>query len=169
MGRALYAAYRVTKQQKYLDRTRALARYVERRLQVTDAGAYCWAYWLPLEPVKPGEPVTATPEDTSHGALTMCFPAMLAADGEVFTAEHMKRFGKTVTLGLGRIGDGVILGDVGGSPASKPEKVAIAATWLQLVPYAPDVRGPIVPFYLNHRPTPQPWELAYLIRYGQPN
>ena len=170
MGRALYAAYRVTKEQKYLDRTRALARYIERRLQVTEAGAYCWPYWLPLEPVKPGQPVTDTPEDTSHGGLTMAFPAMLAEDGEVFTAEHMKRFGKTVTHGVGRLGDGVLFGDVGGSPTSKPERVSSTAVmWLQLVPYAPEVRDRIVPFYLNYKPAATPWELAYLIRYGQPN
>jgi hypothetical protein len=170
MGRAQYAAYRVTKDQKYLDRTRALARYVERRLQVSDAGAYCWPYWLPLERVKPGEPITDKPEDTSHGGLTMAFPAMLAEDGEVFTAEHMKRFGKTVTQGVGRLGDGVLLGDVGGSPTSKPERVSSTAVmWLQLVPYAPEVRERIVPFYLNHKPAATPWELAYLIRYGAAN
>jgi len=99
----------------------------------------------------------------------MSFPAMLAADGEVFTPEHMKRFGQTVMQGMGRMGDGVLLGDVGGLPASKPERISIAAMWLQLAPYTPEVRERIVPFYLNYRPSPQPWELAYLIRYGQPN
>lgn len=166
MGRALYAAYRVTKEQKYLDRTRALARYIERRLQVTGTGAYVWPYWLPLEPVTPGQPVTTTPEDTSHGGLTMSFPVMLAADGEVFTAEHMKRFGQSVTQGIGRLGDGVLLVDVGGLPASKPENIGLAATWLQLAPYAPEVRKRIVPFYLQHKRVPRPWELACLIRFG---
>jgi hypothetical protein len=170
MGRALYAAYRVTKEPKYLDRTRALARYVERRLQITEAGAYCWPYWLPLEPVTQGQPITDMPEDTSHGGLTMAFPAMLAEDGEVFTAEHMKRFGKTVTQGLGRLGDGVLLGDVGGSATSKPGQVSsTVAMWLQLAPYDVQVRERILPFYLNYRPVATPWELAYLIRYGAAN
>ena len=120
--------------------------------------------------MKPGQPVPDTPEDTSHGALTMCFPAMLAEDGEVFTAEHMKRFGKTVTHGVGRLGEGVLFGDVGGSPTSKPERVSSTAVmWLQLTPYAPEVRERIVPFYLNYKPAATPCELAYLIRYGQPN
>lgn len=166
MGRALYAAYRVTNDETYLARTRALARYIERRLHVTDTDAYVWPYWLPLEPVTRGEPITTTPEDTSHAALTMSFPAMLAADGEVFTAEHMKRFGRTVTERLGRLGDGVLLGDVGGLASSKPQQIAIAAMWLQVAPYSPEVRDRIVPFYLKHRPVPQPWELAYLIRFG---
>jgi hypothetical protein len=169
MGRALYAAYRVTKNQKYLVRTRALARYIERRLHVTDTGAFLWPYWLPVDPVAPRQPATTTPEDTSHGSLTMSFPAMLAEDGEVFTAEHMKRFGRTVTQAVGRLGDGVLLGDVGGLASSKPDQIGIAAIWLVLAPYSPDVRDRIVPFYLRYRPAPRSWELAYLIRFGTPN
>jgi len=166
MGRTLYAAYRVTGDEKYVRRTRALAHYIERRLHVTDAGAYLWPYWLPLEPVAPGQPSTTTPEDTSHGSLTMAFPLMLAEDGEVFTAEHMKRFGQTVTQYVGRLGDGVLLGDVGGQASSKPDQIGIAAIWLQLAPYSPEVRDRIVPFYLRYRPAPRSWELAYLLRFG---
>jgi hypothetical protein len=166
MGRALYAAYRVTNDQKYLVRTRALARYIQRRLHVTENGAYVWSYWLPLEPVGAGERFNGTPEDTSHGSLTMSFPLMLAADGEVFTAEQMNRFGKTVTQGIGRLGDGVLLGDVAGSASSKPEVIGIATNWLQLVPYAPEVREPIVTFQLRYKAIVRPIDMAHLIRYG---
>jgi len=166
MGRALYAAYRVTKDEKYLTRTRALARYMQRRLQVTENGAYIWSYWLPLAPVTPGDPITDKPEDSSHGSLTMAFPAMLAEDNVIFTAEHMKRFGKTVTQGLGRLGDGVLFGDVGGSAGSNVKRLGIPSTWLQIAPYAPEVREPIVSFYLRHMPKPRPLDIAYLVRFG---
>jgi hypothetical protein len=169
MGRALCAAYRVTKDHKYLERTRALARYIQRRLHVTETGAYVWSYWLPLEPVPAGERFTAAPEDTSHGSLTMSFPVMLVADGEVFTPEQMKRFGKTVTQGIARLGDGVLLGDIAGSASSKPEVIGIATNWLQLAPYARDVREPIVTFQLRYKPTARPIDMAYLIRYGSAN
>jgi hypothetical protein len=166
MGRALYAAYRVTKDEKYLIRTRALARYIERRLQVTESNAYIWPYWLPVDPVTPGQPLTNKPEDTSHGSLTMAFPLMLAEDGEVFTAQHMKRFGRTVTQGMGRLGDGVLLGDVGGLPSSSPAMLGVPTIWLQLAPYAPEVREPIIQFYLRHVPKPRHIDIAYLIRFG---
>jgi hypothetical protein len=166
MGRAQYAAYRVTKDEKYLTRARALARYIQRRLQVTDDGAYIWSYWLPLEPVTPGDPITNKPEDSSHGSLTMAFPAMLAEDDVLFTAEHMKRFGKTITQGIGRLGDGVLMGDVGGTAAGNPNRLGIASTWLQLAPYAPEVREPIVAFYLKRVPKPRHIDIAYLLRFG---
>jgi hypothetical protein len=91
---------------------------------------------------------------------------MLAADGEVFTAEQMNRFGKTVTQGIGRLGDGVLLGDVAGSASSKPEVIGIATNWLQLVPYAPEVREPIVTFQLRYKAIVRPIDMAHLIRYG---
>jgi len=169
MGRALYAAYRVTKDEKFLQRTRALARYVKRRLPVAENGAYVWPYWLPIDPVATAVPGGAAPEDTSHGSLTMAFPALLAADGEVFTPDDMARFGKTVQHGIARLGNGVLLGDVGGLPSSSPDGLGHPANWLQLAPYAPHVRDAIVPFYLRYKPTLQPSEMAYLIRFGAHN
>jgi hypothetical protein len=167
MGRALYSAYRVTGDEKYLQRARALAHYIKRRLPVAANGAYLWSYWLPLKPVTTPPPGLA-PEDTSHGSLTMSFPALLASHGEVFTADDMKRFGQTVTHGVGRLGKGVLLGDVGGMPASSPERLGHPANWLQLAPHAPEVRDAIVPFYLRYKPEPMPSEMAYLIRFGAP-
>jgi hypothetical protein len=167
MGRALYAGYCVTKDEKYLARTRALAHYIQHRLQVTPSGAYTWGYWLPIEPVTPSTPPPAPPEDTSHGSLTMSFPLMLAEDNVIFTPADMKRFGQAVTEGVGRLGnDGVLLGDVGGTPTSNVKRLGIPTIWLQLVPYAPEVRDRIVPFYLHHVPKPRAIDIAYLVRFG---
>jgi hypothetical protein len=168
MGRALYAAYRVTKVEKYFARTRSLARYIQHRLQVTPSGAYTWGYWLPVEPVTSATPRPSPPEDTSHGSLTMSFPLMLAEDNVVFTPADMKRFGQSVTEGVGRFGgeEGILLGDVGGTPTSNVKRLGIPTIWLQLVPYAPEVRDRIVPFYLQHVPKPRPIDIAYLVRFG---
>ncbi|MGB7157982.1 MAG: hypothetical protein WBD40_07935 [Tepidisphaeraceae bacterium] len=169
MGRALYAAYRVTKDEKYLNRSRALAQYIKRRLGVTEDGAYVWPYWLPLHPVTTTQPAPQSAEDTSHGSLTMSFPTLLAADSEVFTRDDIARFGKTVEHGIARLDNGVLFCDVGGSTKLRPTHLGHPANWLQLAPYAPVVRDRIVLFYLRYKPTPGPSELAYLIRFGAEN
>jgi hypothetical protein len=168
MGRALWCAYRVTGDAKHRDRALAMGRYIKRRLPVTDDGAYRWGYWLSVEPWSTTRPAVAAPEDTSHASLTMSFPLMLANDGEVFTPEDMQRFGKAVVHGIARLDNGVLFGDVGGRPASRPDLLGHPANWLQLAPHTPEVRDRIVPFYLRYKPTPLPSELAYLIRFGTP-
>ena len=166
MGRAMYAAYRVTREPKYLERSKALGTYIKRRIPLAENGAYVWGYWLPLGPVATTQFSTGTSEDTSHGSLTMSFPAMLAEDGVVFTPEDMRRFGKTVVAGLGRLDNGVLFGDVAGAATSSEKRLGHPANWLQLAPYAPEVRGRIAAFYLKYKPNVMPSEMAYLIRYG---
>lgn len=168
MGRAMWSAYRVTKDEKYRARALALGRYIKRRLPIAASGAYVWPYWLPVSPVSTTQPADPNGryEDTSHGSLTMSFPLMLGEDGEVFTREDLTRFGKTVEFGVARLNNGILLGDVAGSTDSPLAHLGHPANWLQLAPHAPAVRNGIVPFYLRYRRTPRPSELAYLIRFG---
>jgi hypothetical protein len=170
MGRALWSAHRVTKDQKYRTRALALGTYIKRRLTVTDGGAYIWPYWLPESAAVAAttRPASIVPEDSSHAGLTVAFPMLLAADGEVFTKEDAAGFAKTVNQGLTRLGDGVICSDIGGgTSAAHIDRLGYAAHWLAIAPLAPEVRDRIVPFYLRYKATPQPIELAYLIRFGR--
>ena len=167
MGRALWTAWKLTGNTTYRDRALAIGRYIKNRFTLAPDGAYYWPYWLPLDPVD--HPVAERPasgEDTSHGGLTASFPMLLGVEGEVLDGEDMKRLAGTVLKGFGRRTDGVLYGDVTGNPASSPGYVSLPARWLMLADTAPEVRDRIVPFYLNHRPTPSPLDLALLLRYG---
>ena len=167
MGRALWTAWKLTGNATHRDRALAIGRYIKNRFTLAPDGAYYWPYWLPLEAVvNPAADRPASGEDTSHGGLTASFPMMLGVEGEVFDGEDMKRLAGTVLKGFGRRTDGVLFGDVTGNPGSKPGYVSLPARWLMLAGTAPEVRDRIVPFYLNHRPTPSPLDLALLLRYG---
>jgi hypothetical protein len=170
MGRALWSAHRVTKDVKYRNRALALGLYIKQRLTVTEDGAYIWPYWLPESAAIAAttKPASIAPEDTSHAGLTMSFPILLAAEGELFTKEDAARFAKTVSQGMTRLDSGVIWSDIGGGMnAAQIERLGYPANWLVLAPLAPDVRSRIVPFYLRHKSMPRPIEMAYLIRFGR--
>jgi len=167
MGGAHWAAWKLTGSATHKGRALAVGGYIKNRFTLAPDGAYYWPYWLPLEPVSnPAAERPSSGEDTSHGGLTASFPMMLGIEGEVFDSEDMKRLAGTVLNGFGRRTDGVLFGDVTGSPASKPGYVGLTARWLMLAATAPELRERILPFYLNHRPTPAPLELALLLRYG---
>lgn len=163
MGWALWSSWKVTGNEQHRDRALALGRYIKHRLTPAPDGAYYWPYALPEQAVtesKPREKVNG--EDCSHGALTMQIVRALAADKEVFTAEDLQRFARTVTLGLARRNDGVLFGCVTGT-GGNPANVASAAKWLFLSSVDPVIRERIVTFYLKHVPTPGPLDLAELL------
>lgn len=135
---------------------------------MTPDGAYFRPYWLPVDPV-----TTSTPqedikgEDISHAGLTSELP--LALENQVFSKEEdLPRFAKTVLLGFGRLGDGILLRDITGNPKSNPELVCLPARWLRLRAASPEIRDKIVPYYLNYVATPGPCDLAHLILWGKP-
>jgi len=167
LGRALWMSWKVSGNTTHRDHALALGRYIKHRLTLGTDGGYYWPYWLPLEPVTaPAERLSVSGEDSSHGALTLSFPMMLAAEGEVFNDEDMKHFGQTVLKGFGRKGGGVLFGDITGKPISNPSNVASPARWLPLAKWTPEVRETIVSFYLNYTQALSAFDMAFLIRYG---
>ena len=167
LGRSLWMSWKVTGNTTHRDRALAIGRYMKHRLTLGADGAYYWPYWLPLEPVTTqAERDSISGEDSSHAALTLSFPLMLASEGEVFNTEDMKRFGQTVLKGFGRKGGGILFGDITGKPASNPDHVASPARWLSLVSWTPEVRETIVSFYLNYTQALNAYDMALLIRYG---
>lgn len=168
LGRALWTSWKVSGNTVHRDRARAIGTYMKQRLTPAPDGAYYWGYWLPLEPVKDPSPRESIGgEDTSHAGLTLTLPLMLASEGEVFDAADMKRLGNTVLKGFGRLGGGVLFGDITGKPESNPGLVAIPAKWLPLAQYVPEVRPAIVDFYLNYVAIPGPLDIALLLEYGK--
>jgi hypothetical protein len=166
MGRCLWTAWLITHDTQYRDKARALGTYIKHRLTVGDDGAYYWPYLLPEAPVT--EPVhinhvTYPGEDTSHGTLTVSFPIMLGQNHEVFTDEDMHRFAKTVINGWGRLGGGVLFGNISGSPTSNPKLVIHPTGWLALSAYDPAVKTRIMPFYLDYDHPLRPEEVAPLL------
>ncbi|MCL4693222.1 MAG: hypothetical protein KJ060_12015, partial [Candidatus Hydrogenedentes bacterium] len=167
MGRALWAAWKLTGDEAHRDRAIALGQYIKRRLGVSADGAYYWEYWLPDEPVtEPVEREDVNGEDTSHGQLTASFPFMLAAEGVVFDEADLRRFGMTVLNGIARRNDGILYGNVTGSPKSNPAHVSSPYGWLHTIPVVPEVKERLVDFYLNYQPSPGPLDFANLVKYA---
>jgi len=166
MGWALWRSWQVAGNATHRDRALAIGRYIKHRLTLAPDGAYYWPYWLPIEPVterKPREAISG--EDSSHAGLTAALPFALAADGEVFTEEDMVRFAKTVTQGIARLGNGILLSRITGATDLKPGYTGYATNWLPTAKYDPGVREAIMPFYLNYVKAPGPKVLAQLLRF----
>ncbi len=167
MGRALWAAWKLTGDEAHRNRAIALGQYIKRRLGISADGAYYWEYWLPDEPVTdPVEREEVNGEDTSHGQLTASFPIMLAAEGVVFDEADLRRFGLTVLNGIARRNDGILYGNVTGSPGSNPNHVSHPYGWLHAVPAVPEVKDRLLDFYLQYQPSPGPLDFAYLLTYA---
>jgi len=168
MGRALWVSWKATGNELHRKRAVAIGQYVRKRLTPAPDGAYYWPYWLPEDPVHtPDTRENINGEDTSHAGLTMSFPLMLAQEGVVFTREDKERFGKTVTQGFGRLGGGILFGDITGHPDSSPKLVWGSARWLAFGSEIPEIRERILPFYLKYVGTPGPLDLAFLLKYNK--
>jgi len=167
MGRALWVSWKLTGNKVHYDHALRLGRYIKHRLTLDPDGAYYWPYSLPETPSATPTPKSAiNSEDSSHGTLTVSFPVLLASEGKVFTKKDMARFGRTVTQGLGRLGHGVILGNVTGTAESNPAYIAYPAYWLAFGRAVPEARERILDFYLNYIPTPGALDLALLLKYA---
>ncbi len=166
MGRALWSAWKLTGKELYRHKALAIGQYIKNRLIVAPDGAYYWGYWLAAEPVTeslPKEKVDG--EDISHGSLTMDLPILLALEDQVFTAEEMKRLGKTITNGFTRLNNGVLFGDVTGNPKSNPALVQSPGRWLSVAPYAPEIVPRLREFYLKYHPKPDALDMALLLKH----
>ena len=166
MGRALWVSWKLTGNKVHYDHAIRLGKYIKHRLALGDDGAYYWSYSLPETVDKPLENPGAKSEDSSHGTLTVSFPVLLASEGKVFNKRDMTRFGRTVTHGLGRMGGGVLLGNVAGTADSNPAYIAYPAYWLAFAHAVPEVRPRILDFYLINIPTPGALDMALLMKYA---
>jgi hypothetical protein len=168
MGWALWASWKVSGNTAHRDRALALGRYIKHRLVPSPDGAYYWSYSLPAEPVTESKPREAIAgEDSSHGGLTMALPLALAEDGQVFTADDLKRVGLMIMNGFGRLGGGILFGNVTGNPKIDPKLVCNPSHWLPFTKAEPKAKDCIIAFYLNYKPTPSAYELAQLLRYAR--
>jgi len=164
LGRALWAAYKLTGDEQHKDRAVRMGKYIKNRLSIGPDGAYYWEYWLPeAPPTNPVDPKTIKGEDSSHAQLTASFPLMLARDGEVFTQEDVHRFGLTVQHGLARLGNGILLGSVSGDPKYEPSYVSSPDGWIFPACTIPEAKAQLISFYLNYQPKPAALDLAALI------
>ena len=166
MGWALWRSWQLSGNTTHRDRALALGRYIKNRLYASPDGAYYRSYWLPLDPVKEErarEDVNG--EDASHAGLTMALPVALAHDGQIFTADDLRRVGAMVIHGIARLGGGILMGSTTGSPKLDPGYVGHAVNWLAFADAEPRVREPILSFYLTYKTTPNAYELARLIGY----
>lgn len=164
MGWALWRSWQVSENAAHRARALGIGRYIKNRLYKSPDGAYYWAYWLTVDPVKEErarEDVSG--EDSSHAGLTMALPVALARDKQVFTDEDLHRVGKTVLNGLARLGGGILLGSTTGNPKLNPSYVGHAVNWLSFAEAEPGVRDAILSFYLYYKPQPDPFELARLL------
>lgn len=168
MGRALWTSYLLTGDSDHRDRAIRLAHYCRNRLHPTPDGAYIWKYYLPRESVrhqsKQWDGVFS--EDTGHAALSLPFPILMADHGQVFDADDMMRFGQTVRCGFGRLGQGVLLGEINGDPTRfGPAQVSVMAPFLRLAPYVPEVFPVIAAYYTHFIDSEGPLEGALLRRF----
>ncbi|MBN2327686.1 MAG: hypothetical protein JXR73_11085 [Candidatus Omnitrophica bacterium] len=169
MGRALYHAGIVNRNEEFSRRALAIGRYIKNRLSTGEDGAYYWPYWLPLQPpqtVIQKEKISG--EDVSHASLTMALLVELAREKDFMTGRDFEKLGKTVRQGFGRLDNGVLFGSINGNPRSNPSLVQIPARWLRLSPNADGVYECISQFYLRYVQNPGPLDLALLIRYSHP-
>jgi hypothetical protein len=88
---------------------------------------------------------------------------LLGLEGEVFDENDMKRLANTVLLGFGRRDDGILFGNVNGTPDASPKYVSLPARWLTLAAYEPAIDDHIAAFYRNFVAKPGPLDLAILV------
>jgi hypothetical protein len=173
MGRALWMSWVVSGDTQHRDRTLQLGRYLKNRISLATDGAYYWEYQLPTNPVTTvREKKSIISEDVGHAFLTVSFPILLASYSEVFDQEDMLRFSQTVKQGFGRFNDGVLLGEVNGSPLRFDTVSEIRGSvlgifgWARLTPWDPEVYQRVVDFYLKyHSQSDNHIDNAVLIRY----
>ncbi len=74
------------------DRARMMANYFHDNLRLTEAGAYVWNYWDPLEHE---EGIKRSVEDCAHATIDISFAAEATRRGVVFSDVDMERFART--------------------------------------------------------------------------
>ena len=169
MGRALWTSWKLTGNQDHRDKALRIGRYLKNRLAVYPDGAYYWSYVLPEQPVEgpiPLDQIDRGSEDISHATITLALPVMLYEDGEVFTDEDMRRFGRTVTEGFGRMAaEGVLFEKIAGPPWSEPGAHIRRGRWLRLGHGAPEAYELLSEYYRRYAPKPDDLTIALMLAY----
>lgn len=166
MGRALWLYGSLTGEALYRERALAIGRYIKNRLILAEDGAYYWPYQLADQPATTIQPrAEINGEDVSHASVTISLPLLLVEEADFPGEEDAARLEKTVTQGFARLNNGVLFGNVTGTPGSNPSLVQIPARWLRMTPIAPAVYGRVAEFYRKYVPNPGPLDLALLIRH----
>ncbi len=180
MGRSLWMLYKLGGNPEHRDKAIKLATFLKRRLHLfltpdTNEGVWFWEYTLPNSPRNNPYPWSqlwrvGTGDDLSHGSLSMEFYVLMANDGQVFTHEDMQALARTVTYGFARLDNGILFGNVAGSPdLHDPSYVANTGYWLRLTPYNPEVYDRIAAFMLKYQQEPRGLDLAKLVRWKMPS
>jgi hypothetical protein len=153
LGRSYVWLYRLTGEEEYRRRAKALLRYFKNRLR-RDGGAYVWSY--------SGD---AGFEDVSHAAINVDFACLGASCGWVFDARDRKRLRATLldrVMKAGDPADTVGGGDAGGRYGRQ------VGRWLALAEGDAEVWNRVRGYFERHRPTTRASDLlvlAQLLRY----
>jgi hypothetical protein len=167
MGCAHWFAWKVSGDEMHHERALRMGRYIRNRLALTPEGAYFWEFWLPEEPVEGlVERDAFRGEDVSHSGLTIALPKLLIEAGEVFEEEDMARFAKTVTHGFGRLGGGVIFGEINGLGRLRPAYAKGVSRYLFFAQADPEVRERVLPYYIHYRRLPGVMDTPLLMKWG---
>jgi hypothetical protein len=177
MGLALWGSWKATGNVKHREQALKIGRYMKRRMGLyTGAkygdGAYFWRYYLSVTPLNnplPENQVTnlSGGEDFSHAALTVAFPLTLGLEGEVFGEEDMQAFARTIILGFGRLGEGILFGNIVGTTVFGPDQVLIPGYFLRIGPQSQEAYNVVADFLLRYQKNPRNVDISQLILYKQ--
>lgn len=175
MGMALWGSWKASGNPNHRDQAIKLARYMKRRMGLyveegSDESTYFWSYNLPVDPIDNPRPWSEVAslnggEDFSHAALTVCFPLTMGLEGQVFTSEDMEAFSRTVLKGFGRLGEGVLYGNVVGTPVFGPSQVQVVGNWFRIASHSEEAYNTIAEFLLRYQKNPRNVDIAQLIRF----
>ena len=175
MGLALWGSWKASGNIKHKVMARKIGQYMKRRMGLYAGpkygpGAFFWPYYLSILPLNnplPEQQVTDLNggEDFSHAALTAAFPLTLGLEGEVFTESDMQAFARTIIRGFGRLGDGVLFGNIVGTPAFGPNQVLIPGYFLRIAPFSREAYDVVAEFLLRYQQNPRNVDISQLIRF----
>lgn len=175
IGMVLWGSWKATGNPEHRDKALKLGLYMKRRLGLYQGpslgeGAIFWGTSLPYFPVPNPLPESELVylgggEDYSHASLSVLFPLELGRQGFVFTPEDMKALGRTITHGHGRLGNGILYGNVVGTPAFGPDQVQVVGNFLRVVDHSPEGFQATAEFMLRYQRQPRNVDLSQLIRF----
>lgn len=175
MGLALWGSWKASGNTKHKTMARKIGQYMKRRMGLYSGptygpGAYFWDYYLSIAPLNnplPEQQVVNLNggEDFSHAALTAAFPLTLGLEGEIFTEADMQAFARTIIHGFGRLGEGILLGNVAGTTVFGPNQVLIPGYFLRIAPFSQEAYDVIAEFLLRYQQNPRNVDISQLIRF----
>ncbi len=175
MGLALWGSWKASGNLQHRDKALRIGRYMKRRMGLYTgpkygSGAYFWGYLLSVGSINNPLPEAQVSslnggEDLSHAALTAAFPLTLGLEGEVFTEEDMQAFSRTIIRGFGRLGNGVLLGNIVGTTVFGPDRVLIPGYFLRIAHFSREGFDVVAGFLLRYQKNPRNVDISQLIRF----